>query len=133
LFDHTADVGIEAFGSDAGAALANAGLGLAAVVLGRDPRALRPQAEMTVEVEAPDREALVVAFLSELLWRLERDGLLWISGGVEVEEGRARGKGNAVRLGAKHGAGVEVKAVTYHELRFEPAPGGWRIRVILDI
>ena len=140
IVEHTADVGIEATGPDAGTALADAGTGLASLLVDRDdPRDLRPDRELDLEVEAPDLPALAVAFLSELLWRLESEDVLWISGGAEVEEDgqgmwRARAHGNAVDYDpARHGEGVEVKAVTYHDLVFEEKAGGWRLKVLLDV
>jgi SHS2 domain-containing protein len=34
---------------------------------------------------------------------------------------------------ARHGRGVEVKAVTYHGLRFGRTESGWELWVLLDI
>ncbi|MCA1819131.1 MAG: archease, partial [Halobacteriales archaeon] len=64
---------------------------------------------------------------------------LWAGGGVRLTEGRdgllrAEAAGNAVvHDPARHGQGVEVKAVTYHGLAFAREGAGWRLRVILDI
>lgn len=139
IFEHTADLGIEAFGDDAGEALAQAAQALSEVVTGNESlHAHRPDGELAFHVTAPDRDALAVAFLSELLWFLESESMLWLSGGVEVAEGpdgwTARAQGNgAVYRPERHGQGVEVKAVTYHDLAFGPAQGRWRARVLLDI
>lgn len=142
LVDHTADLAIEAEAATREAVLEQAALGLTAVLTGR-PRAhelARPEREVSFRVDAPDEAALVVAFLSELLWLHESEDLLWLGGGVEVVELpdgglRLGAHGNAaVHDPVRHGRGVEVKAVTYHGLRFgrEPA-GGWGLWVLLDI
>ncbi len=140
LLEHTADVGIEATGADAGATLCEAARGLTHVLTGgglhdhgRDGRS-----ERAFFVEAPDRESLLVAFLSELLWLLESDGVLWAGGGVRLSDTtdglRAEAGGNFVRFDPRrHGGGVEVKAVTYHDVRFGPDGEGWVARVILDL
>jgi len=141
LLDHTADLGIEASGETREEALGWAALGLTHVLTGRpQPQpATRPDRELVFFVEAPDLPALVVAFLSELLWYFESEDLLWIGGGVEFgksDDGilRLDVRGNVCVMDAKaHGRGVEVKAVTYHDLAFAPAPGGWILRALLDI
>ncbi|HUR61399.1 MAG TPA: archease [Candidatus Thermoplasmatota archaeon] len=141
IVDHTADLGIEAEGASAEEVLQAAALGLTSVLSGRpDPHTLgRPDRELSFTIEAPDRIALLVAFLSELVWRHESEDLVWLGGGVTLGTGRdgiARltAKGNGLRHDpATHGRGVEVKAVTYHDARFENVAGTWHLRVLLDI
>lgn len=136
---HTADVVLEARGRTRETALARLGTALSAVVTGADdPRTFVPDEEMAVQIEAPDEEALVVAWLSELLWRLESEDLLWLSGGVELSGAqdtlRLTALGNAARYDPKrHGQGTEVKAITYHDLRFERDGDHWVVDVLVDI
>jgi len=137
---HTADLQIEAEGPDAGDCLDAAGLALTSVVTGNDaPHGLGSDEEGRFHIDAPDREALAVAFLSELLWLTESKDLLWTGGGVTVEvldDGmhRATARGNMVRFDqAVHGHGVEVKAITYHGIRFARDGDHWHLRVLLDI
>lgn len=138
IIEHPADIGIEAEGATAGEALGAAAQALACIVTGRDDlHGVRPDGEVAFEVAAPDREALAVAFLSEVLWLLESEGALWLDGGADVESGRdwsARARGNVVVYDpGLHGRGTEVKAVTYHRLRFERDGGRWKLRVVLDV
>jgi SHS2 domain-containing protein len=142
LVDHTADLAIEATGESREAVLAEAALALTQVLTGRPHThdGTRPDRELEFHVDAPDPAALAVAFLSELLWLNESEDLLWLGGGVRVEplpDGglRAFARGNAVRHEAgRHGRGVEVKAITYHGLRFERgADDQWHLWVLLDI
>jgi SHS2 domain-containing protein len=139
LFEHTADLGIEAKGETADEALAQAALALTSVLTGKpSAHALgRPDGAMHFVVEAPDHGALAVAFLSEVLWHFEAQDQLWVGGGVRVTKSqdglRAEADGNAVMHEARMGRGVEVKAVTYHELHFARERDGWLLRVILDI
>lgn len=142
LVDHTADLAIEAQASTREAVLEEAALGLTAVLTGK-PAAhelVRPEREVTFQIDAPDEAALVVAFLSELLWLHESEDLLWLGGGVtiaQLPDGilRLQAHGNAaVHDPVLHGRGVEVKAVTYHGLRFgRDATGSWGLWVLLDI
>ena len=137
LLDHTADLQIEATASSAGDALAEAGLALTQVVTGRPPHQVKPDQEVAFRLETPDRGAAAVAFLAELLWMLASKGVLWVGGGVAVTEGTMvviEAKGNGVRYDpALHGRGIEVKAVTYHDLVFERTAREWRVKVTLDV
>jgi SHS2 domain-containing protein len=147
LVDHTADLAIEAQAATREAVLEEAALGLTAVLTGKPhpheiARLGRPDREVSFRVDAPDEAALVVAFLSELLWLHESEDLLWLGGGVEITtlpDGSLRlgAHGNAVvHDPVRHGRGVEVKAVTYHGLRFGRETGagaGWGLWVLLDI
>jgi SHS2 domain-containing protein len=140
LVDHTADLAIEASGPTREAVLEEAALALTAVLTGRPgAHAARPDRECSFRVDAPDEASLVVAFLSELLWLHESEDLLWLGGGVTVEamgDGglRLAAHGNAaVHDPVRHGRGVEVKAVTYHGLRFGREGAAWSLWVLLDI
>ena len=152
LVDHTADVAIEADGRTPEAALEEAAIALTELLTGSAGahRLGPPQREATFAIEAPDLPALVVAFLSELLWLHESADLLWVGGGITLERPhqvgntvvnpanvavwRIRAAGNAVLHDpARHGRGVEVKAVTYHGLRFGPDGDAWKLWVLLDI
>lgn len=140
LVDHTADLAIEATGATREEAMAHACLGLSSVITGKpDPRHLGiPDREIRFVLEAPDADALVVALLSELLWLYESEDVIWLGGGIHVEEAgallRATATGNGLHHApAIHGRGVEVKAVTYHGLRCAREGDHWRVWVLLDI
>ncbi len=88
---------------------------------------------MTVEADGP--EALLVAWLEELLFLTDARGLLFRSFEVDaVEEGRAAGRARGEQVDReRHALGVGVKAVTRHLLEVSPVPGGYRARVLFDI
>jgi SHS2 domain-containing protein len=139
LVDHTADLAIEATGPTQEAVLADAALALTEVVTGKPAPQERAGQEMRFQIEAPDQAALAVAFLSELLWLLESRDMLWLGGAVTLSAGldgtvRLEGRGQGVRYDPhRHGRGVEVKAVTYHDLVFGREGKEWRLWVLLDI
>ncbi len=142
LVDHTADLAIEATGKTRAEALQEAALGLSSVLCGRtDPRSkAQPDREIHFALEVPDAPSLVVAFLSELLWLHESEDLLWLGGGVTVTATpkgmlKVEATGNGVHHDPTlHGRGIEVKAVTYHDLRFEQDKKGvWQLWVLLDV
>lgn len=137
LLDHTADVQLEATAPTAGEALAEAGLALIQVLTGRAPHRMASDQEISFRLETPDLGAAAVAFLAELLWILDSKGILWAGGGATITPGEltvVEAKGNGVRYDpARHGRGIEVKAVTYHDLVFAPEGRGWRLRITLDV
>ena len=131
-FEHTADIGLAIRAESLEAAFGEAALALVEVVTGG---ALPPaREERTFAVEAGTREQLLVRFLSRLLVEFDGDGFL--PGTVEVTLA-ADGRLAATLRGAawdaeRDGYGVEVKAISYHELQVEPGPPA-RLRVILDL
>jgi SHS2 domain-containing protein len=132
-FPTTADVGIWASGPSAAALLE--GLGLALYGLLADPRGILPREERTVSARGGDPAELAVAFLNALLALEETDGFL----GRRIRastRGRPATSVTARLLGerydpGRHTARTEVKAVTYHDLVFDPRVG--RARVIVDL
>lgn len=140
LVDHTADVAIEAEGPTPGDTLAQAAMALTSVLSGtKDVRRLGPpQGERTIHVEAPDLEALAVAFLAELVWLAESEDVLWLGGGATVVQRdgvhRVEARANILRHDVdRHGRGIEVKAVTYHDLSFVRRGETYALRVVLDL
>ena len=132
-FPTTADLGIWATGPTAASLLEGLGRALYSVLA--DPRSVRPREERTVRAEGNDPAELVVAFLGELLTLQETEGFLGRTVRAKTE-GRPP-KVVVARIAGepfdphRHVGRTEVKAVTYHALRFDPVAG--RARVILDL
>jgi SHS2 domain-containing protein len=126
-------VGVWSRGADAPALLEGLGLGLFSLMT--DLRKVRPLEERAVSASGDDPTALVVAFLTELLLLYAQDSFL--ARRIEVRTvGHPPTSLVASVAGerfdrARHTARTEVKAVTYHDLVFDPQRG--RARVIVDI
>jgi SHS2 domain-containing protein len=84
----------------------------------------------TISVAAPDRPALLAAWLEELLFRAEVEGFEPVSLDSLELDPRALRAIVAGRLG--HPPPL-VKGVTYHGLAFEPTARGYRASVVLDV
>jgi SHS2 domain-containing protein len=133
IFDHTADVGLEADGATLAEAFANVATGMYSIMVHLDRVSERVQ--RPVKVEAKDAEGLLTAWLLELLFITEVEGLVFRR--FDVQEASPRHLA-AVAHGEpldpeRHPKGAVVKAVTRHGLEVGPADGGYRVRVILDI
>jgi SHS2 domain-containing protein len=133
ILDHTADVGLEAEGATLAEAFANAAIGMYSIMVHLDRVSERVQ--RPVEVKAKDAEGLLTAWLLELLFITEVEGLVFRR--FDVQEASPRHLA-AVAHGEpldpqRHPKGAVVKAVTRHALEVGPIEGGYRVRVILDI
>ena len=133
ILDHTADVGLEAKGATLAEAFANVATGMYSIMVHLDRVSERVQ--RPVEVEAEDAEGLLTAWLLELLFITEVEGLVFRR--FDVQEASPRHL-TAVAHGEpldpeRHPKGAVVKAVTRHGLEVGPIEGGYRVRVILDI
>jgi adenylate kinase len=133
FFEHTADIGIEAWGYSLAEMLRQGGLAMAKLMAPDDKIEGREEEEM--EVEGEDEE-LLVNFLSELLFL--RDTKDFVAGSIDIrlEEGEGlkaeiKAKGETYDA-SRHGYGYDIKAVTYHMLKVEKDVV-YRARVLLDI
>jgi SHS2 domain-containing protein len=132
VFDHTADVGLRAWGPDLPAAYAQVARGLFSLLVPLD--AVREIVAREIAVEATDLESLLVAWLDELIFVFETERLVF--GRFEVAFPTA-GSVAATAHGepfdpARHRGGVVVKAATYHQIEVVPGPPA-RLQVILDV
>jgi SHS2 domain-containing protein len=90
------------------------------------------------ELVAADSELLLVDWLQELLVAFEVEQLLFYRAVVKlVPKGTAMGL-RAEAFGerfdpARHPIKVQVKGITYHDLKIWEEDDGWRARVVLDI
>ena len=128
--DHTADVGIRAYGESVDELFANAAAGMFSLITDLDK--VNPVGEYEVRLEARDLKSLLFDFLSELLYVHETEKVLLSEFDVKVTavalDARARGE----RIDrARHALHLNVKAVTYHEMVVDPAKGV--AQVIFDI
>jgi SHS2 domain-containing protein len=85
--------------------------------------------ELPVEIEASDLPALLAAWLDELVFLAETEGLVADSAELELAGARLTG----VVRGRRGEPRPLVKAVTLHRLRFRSEDGVWRGRVVLDV
>ena len=133
ILEHTADVGLRARGPSLAALFENTAAGL--LTVGYDPCAVQGRESRTLSAEGPDREALLVNWLGEILWLVDGEG--WLPSSVQVNQisatrvtGIARGE---PRDPSRHLLRMIIKAVTYHLLSVREQDGTWVAEVYLDI
>ncbi len=132
IVDHTADVGIIAYGAGMSQLFANAARALFSLITELDDVAevLYRDTELT----APDEESLLVAWLNELIYLFDVENIVFKRFDVtELSPTRlkARSYGEKV-VGSRHKLKTGVKAATYHMLKID-RDDGCRAQVLFDI
>jgi SHS2 domain-containing protein len=126
--EHTADWEIEVWAPDLPGLLEQAALGmysLSGVQLESGPRQ-----EYSLEIEASDRETLLVSFLSEILYFGENEGLGFDDFELDWDGKRL----NARLFGAPfQTVEKEIKAVTWHNIQVRMGERGLETRVVFDV
>ena len=140
FLDHTADIGVRVTAPDARTLFSELALAFYALLLGETGPATVETAEtVRIVLQAEDREALVVEFLAELIYRFDAERLLLPH--VVVEELQLVGTHAHLRATLsgerfdprRHPFHTEVKAATHHGLRFEQGEGQIAVSVIFDL
>jgi SHS2 domain-containing protein len=128
--EHTADVGIRAYGHSLSELFANAAEGMFSLIA--DLRTVRPVGEVEVRVTSEDAPTLLLRWLSDLLYLHETQHLLFCTFEPNVRgtslDGVARGE---VIDKKRHELKLAIKAVTRHKLSVDPSKG--IAQVIFDI
>lgn len=130
VVEHTADWAIRVRAPDFAQLLHNAAVGMASLLVD-ELQAVPRQEARTVQVEAFDRESMLVEWLGELAYLAERDGLVFPE--IELEEAgpelvRAHLRGGRPAELLKH-----IKAVTYHNLEVVETPDGLEATIVFDV
>ena len=136
FFDHTGDIGLRLSAPTLEGLFATAADGLFATLT--NPDEIEVRQDGPVQLTAGDVDLLLVDWLSELLFRFERDSFLVRAATVVVRRDGGRCHLDGTIAGepfdaARHHIKVLVKAVTYHGLRVTPTADGWAAEVILDV
>jgi SHS2 domain-containing protein len=133
VIEHTADIGIVAYGADIKQVFANAALGLFNLMA--DLENLKENTKREIELSAEDIEVLLVEWLNELIYISEVEHIIFKR--FEVKE-LSNTQLKAICFGEKikpgqHRLKREIKAATYHMLKLNKEDGSYKVRIIFDI
>jgi len=131
IIEHTADVGIVAYGKELKEAFANAAYAMFTLIADLDD--VKEEVCRQIEVKAEDQESLLVSWLNELLYLLDVESIIFKRFEItELDENslKAEGYGEPIDL-ERHSLKAGVKAATYHMLRITKEDV-YSIRVIFD-
>jgi protein archease len=132
-FEHTADIGLRARAADLNTLFAEAAKAFFSVIVENSDE-VRAVNELSVSVEADQLDDLMYDWLAELLYLFDTEHVLLCEFDVTVGDARvsATVRGEPVDMD-RHRLDMEVKAITYHELKVERDGDGWLTEVIVDL
>ena len=133
VIEHTADVGIAAYGADLREAFANAACGLFSLMTDIDK--VGDCVRHDVSVTADNREELLVAWLNELIYLFEVNDVLFSRFDIaDLSDTTLRASCYGEHVDPqRHKIKVGVKAATYHMTRVEEGDDGCRVQALFDI
>jgi len=115
LIEHTADVGIKAYGKTISEAFEHAALGMFDIIT--DKSKIDTIGQYDIHIKAPDKEQLLVDWLSELLFLNSAKNLVFGTFKVTINNNHLSAQIFGEEFDtSKHKIGAEIKAVTYHIL-----------------
>lgn len=132
IIDHTADIGIIAYGKDKKEVFANSAFAMFSIIAELDGVAESMFRE--VEVTAEDEEALLVAWLNELLYLFDVENIIFKRFDIiNLDQFRLRANAYGEKFdSACHRLNTQIKAATYHMLKLEKEDG-FKAQIIFDI
>jgi SHS2 domain-containing protein len=133
IIDHTADIGIIAYGSDIKQLFSNAALALFSLIT--EPESIKEKLQRDLEIISEDKDNLLVEWLNELIYLFDSEHILFKRFKIEI---LGSNQLQAICYGEKfdpsrHRIKIGVKAATYHMLKVDEDSSGYRAQVIFDI
>jgi len=132
-FEVEADVGVRAWGATRAQAIAQATLGVFALIV--VPAEVEPRERREVRAQADGPEALLVAWIDECLYVHDIEG--FVVHDVELSvctDTLAHGVLHGEPLDpARHRVGTVVKGATYHGLEVAVRNGVHEVKIIVDV
>jgi len=133
LIEHTADIGIKAYGRDYKELFCNAAFGLYEQIA--DLSNVELIDDVRTEVKADDYDELLVLWLGELLYQYNGNSLLLKEFFIEHLDEKhiiSVSKGEPITAN-KHTLKKEVKAVTFHNVDIREEDGYLTTEIIFDV
>ena len=132
IIDHTADVGIMAYGADINQAFANAAKAMFSLIAELDN--VEEVLYRDIELTATDEESLLVEWLNELICLFDTENIVFKRFDITKLNNtqlKSRSYGEKVDS-SKHRLKTGVKAATYHMLKINKSNGS-QVQVLFDI
>lgn len=132
LLEHTADLKIRAYGKDLPELFSHALKGMFEIC--RPEIKKKSEVIRHINVSAEDLEALLIEFLSQALYLSDVDNEIYSHAKVKIKNEKKKKslkgkiKGNKIKR-----LGLEIKAVTWHDLSIKHVNDHWEAVVLFDI
>jgi len=132
-FDHTADIGLHAYGSTLAELFANAALGMESLMVAPDQ--VRPLISREITARGHDLVSLLVDWLDKLIFLFDTEFLLVRECEIQAisETGLTARVSGEPYDPQRHELSSAIKAVTWHEASVERTAEGYKATIIFDI
>ena len=133
VFEHTADIGLHAYGSTLPELFIHAAQGMESLMVA--PEQVQAQVSREIEVDGHDNISLLIAWLNELIFLFDTEYLLFRQFQIDAfaeTQLKARALGEPYDA-QRHELSSAIKAVTWHEATVEKTEDGYKARIIFDI
>ena len=132
IVNHTADVGIIAYGASINQAFANAARALFSLITELDN--VEEVLHRDIELIAPDQESLLVEWLNELIYLFDVENIVFKRFDItQLNNKRLKARSYGEKVdSSKHRLKIGVKAATYHMLKVDK-DNGCKVQVLFDI
>lgn len=130
-FEHTADIEFEAYGENLAQAFENAAKALFNSII--DMSKVEPKIEKTFEIESEDQESLLYDFLEQLIIYKDSENLVFSEFNVEINGLKLKATVKGDEFKKEHDQKVDVKAVTYNNMKVGKKGDQYFVHVVVDI
>jgi SHS2 domain-containing protein len=133
IVNHTADIGIKAYGKSLKELFENAAFGMFNILA--DLEGITTSTESEIKVEAPDREELLIEWLDELLFNFYTKHIIFCEFNItELTDNGLTAKVKGRFIGEnRNRLKTEIKAATRHDLHIVKTNNIYEIQIIFDI
>lgn len=133
VFEHTADIGLHAYGSTFAELFIHAAQGMESLMVPLEQ--VRGETTKEITVEGHDAISLLIAWLNELIFLFDTEYLLFCDFSIDsISETRLTGRATGEPYDAqRHELSSAIKAVTWHEAAINHTTKGYQARIIFDL
>ncbi len=133
VFEHTADVGLHAYGSTLAELFIHAAQGMESLMVPLEQ--IRIETSREIVADGHDEISLLIAWLSQLVVLFDTEYLLFREFAIEtITETHVKGRASGEPYDAhRHELSSAIKAVTWHQAAIERTSEGYKASIIFDI
>jgi len=132
-FPHTADIGVHVYGATLKELYGNAAFAMFDILADID--GLEETVSRDIELTAPNRDDLLVAWLGELLYHFSVHSIIFSRFEIiELTDILIKAKAYGMPVGSSRSRlKTEIKAVTYCDLAIKKTDEGFKVDIIFDV
>jgi SHS2 domain-containing protein len=133
ILDHTADICVRVYGKSFNDLLRNAARAMMELITDREK--VEPSQGIEIKAQGETKEELLVHWLGEILFLHQVRKMVFRDFDVNlINETELEGKvfGESINM-ERHEIGLDIKAVTYHNLKIESLDNKLKVDIVFDI